>query len=150
MGGVIVRESVHEALMHGPEHAIEFFHGYTYSAHPVATAAAQTTLALLRQENSFDAARRLEEAFAGRLHAVRGAPFVIDTRNFGLMGAIELAPRDGATGARGLDVHVRCFERGVLVRNGGDILQFAPFFDHAEDELDRIFTTVEQVLETIN
>jgi beta-alanine--pyruvate transaminase len=146
LGGVIARRGVHDALMQGPAHAVEFFHGYTYSGHPVAVAAARATLALLRQENSFDAARRLEDAFAERLHAVRGARHVIDIRSMGLMGGIELASRPDAPGARGLEVHARCFARGALVRNGGDVLQFAPFFDHTPDEIDRIFSIVESVL----
>lgn len=149
MGAVIVREQIYDALMQGPAHAIEFYHGYTYSGHPGAAAAALATLQLYSQEKSFDAARSLETAFAERIHQLRGRRHVIDVRNFGLMGAVELAPRQGAPGARGFEAHVKAFEAGVMIRNGADVLQFAPFLNGTADEIDQVFTTVERLLETI-
>ena len=149
MGAVIVRNDIHEALMSGPDHMVELFHGYTYSGHPVAAAAGLATLQVYREEDSFARARALEPAFEEAIHAFREAPHVVDIRNFGLMGGIELASREGLPGARGFEVFLGCFERGVVIRNGGDILQFSPFLDSTPDELARIFETVRDVLATV-
>ena len=149
MGAVIVREQVYQALMQGPEHAVELFHGYTYSGHPVAAAAGLATLEVYREEDSFARARALEPVFEEAIHALKGEPHVVDIRNFGLMGGIELAPRAGAPGERGFEVFLKCFEAGVVIRNGGDILQFSPFLDSTPDELGRIFDTVRTALRSV-
>jgi beta-alanine--pyruvate transaminase len=149
MGAVIVRDDVYDALMQGPEHVVELFHGYTYSGHPLAAAAGLATLAAYRDEDSFARARALEPLFEEMIHALKDAPHVVDIRNFGLMGGIELAPRAGAIGARGFEVFLKCFEAGVVIRNGGDILQFSPFLDSTPDELGRIFDTVRQALRDV-
>ncbi|WP_232502174.1 aspartate aminotransferase family protein [Azoarcus olearius] len=146
MGAVIVRQDIYDALMQGPEHAVEFFHGYTYSGHPLAAAAGLAALRAYREEDSFARVRALEPVFEDGLHSLRDEPNVVDIRNFGLMGGVELAPRDGVLGVRGFEVFLKCFEAGVVIRNGGDILQFAPFFDSTEDELARIFETVRAAL----
>lgn len=149
MGAVIVREQVYQALMQGPEQAVELFHGYTYSGHPVAAAAGLATLEVYREEDSFARARALEPVFEEAIHALKGEPHVADIRNFGLMGGIELAPRAGAPGERGFEVFLKCFEAGVVIRNGGDILQFSPFLDSTPDELGRIFDTVRTALRSL-
>jgi len=149
MGAVIVRDGIYDALMQGPEYMVELFHGYTYSGHPLAAAAGLATLAAYREEDSFARARATEPVFEEAIHALRGEPHVIDVRNFGLMGGIELAPRAGAVGARGGDVFLKCFEAGVVIRNGGDMLQFSPFLDSTPDELGRIFDTVRQALRSV-
>ncbi|MPM75596.1 Beta-alanine--pyruvate aminotransferase [bioreactor metagenome] len=149
MGAVIVREQVYQALMQGPEHAVELFHGYTYSGHPVAAAAGLATFEVYREEDSFARARALEPVFEEAIHALKGEPHVVDIRNFGLMGGIELAPRAGAPGERGFEVFLKCFEAGVVIRNGGDILQFSPFLDSTPDELGRIFDTVRTALRSV-
>ncbi|NMG46336.1 aminotransferase class III-fold pyridoxal phosphate-dependent enzyme [Aromatoleum toluvorans] len=149
MGAVIVRDTIYDALMQGPEHVVELFHGYTYSGHPLAAAAGLATLAAYREEDSFARARGVEPVFEEMIHSLRGEPNVVDIRNFGLMGGIELAPRDGAPGARGFDVFLKCFEAGVVIRNGGDILQFSPFLDSTPDELGRIFDTVRQAIRSV-
>ena len=149
MGAVIVREQVYQALMQGPEHAVELFHGYTYSGHPVAAAAGLATLEVYREEDSFARARALEPVFEEAIHALKGEPHVVDIRNFGLMGGVELAPRAGAPGERGFEVFLKCFEAGVVIRNGGDILQFSPFLDSTPDELGRIFDTVRTALRSV-
>ncbi len=146
MGATLVKREIHEAFMTGPPQAIELFHGYTYSGHPVATAAALASLDIYESEGSFARARAVEGAFEDALHGLRDARHVIDVRNFGLMGAVELAPRDGAPGARGFDVHVKAFEQGLMVRFGGDILQFAPFLDSTPEQLARTCDQVRSVL----
>jgi beta-alanine--pyruvate transaminase len=149
MGAVIVNDKIHQALMQGPETAVEFFHGYTYSGHPLAAAAGLATMEVYREEDSFARALALEPVFEEAIHSLKGEPHVVDIRNFGLMGGIELAPRAGATGARGFESFLKCFEAGVVIRNGGDILQFSPFLDSTPDELSRIFDTVRQALRSI-
>jgi len=146
MGGVIAKEAIYQAFMQGPPHAVEFFHGHTYSGHPGAVAAALAALDLYAAEDSFASAAILEREFATRLHAFNRIRHVIDVRNFGLMGAIELAPRPGAPGARGFEAHVRAFEAGVMIRNGADVLQFAPFLNMTSAELDETFTVIERIL----
>ncbi|MEE4660237.1 MAG: aspartate aminotransferase family protein [Halieaceae bacterium] len=150
MGAVLVQEKIHEAFMHGAESAIELFHGYTYSGHPVAAAAGVACMDVYREEGLFEQARALEEPFQEMLHAFAGHEKVIDVRNMGLMGAIELAPREGAAGARGLEVHKRCFwDEKVVVRNGMDILQFSPFLNATIDDLERAFEGVRRVVDAV-
>lgn len=127
LGAVAASGHVHDALMQGPEAAIELFHGYTYSGHPVACAAGLATLDIYAREGLLD----LGAAFTGKwsaalFDALADAPHVIDIRTIGLTAAIEFAPRDGAPGARGYDVFVDAFENGMLVRATGDILALSP------------------------
>jgi beta-alanine--pyruvate transaminase len=126
MGAVAARRHVHDALMQGPEHLIEFAHGYTYSGHPLACAAGLATLALYRDEGLFTRAAALEGAWQEAVHGLQGLPHVIDIRNLGLVAGIELAPRPDAPGARGYEVYLRCFETGLLVRQTGDIIALSP------------------------
>ncbi len=149
LGVVLVKDEIHEAFMHGPPHAVEFFHGYTYSGHPLAMAAGLGALAAYEEQDSFNQSRQLETVFEDAIHAMADARHVIDIRNFGLMGAVELAPRPGAPGARGLEVLDKCFRAGVQIRNAMDILQFCPFLDSTADEFDRTFSTVRKVLESV-
>ena len=150
MGAVLVRASIHDAMMEGPEAVPELFHGYTYSGHPVAAAAGVAALDAYAEEGSFDAARALELVFENLLHGFADHPRVVDVRNYGLMGAIELEPRAGAPGARGLEIHKRCFwDYDLVLRNGGDTLQFAPFLAARPDDLARTFETVRAVLDTL-
>jgi beta-alanine--pyruvate transaminase len=149
MGAVLARREIHDAFMRGPDHMIELFHGYTYSGHPLACAAGLAALDVYEKEGAFAKARSGEKLFEEALHALRDAPHVIDIRNFGMMGAIELAPHDGAPGARGYAVHERCFEAGVLVRNGMDTLVFAPFLAAGGDYFEEVFGVVRRVLERV-
>ncbi|MCG8506953.1 MAG: aspartate aminotransferase family protein [Sphingomonadales bacterium] len=151
MGAVLVRKEIYEALMTGPEQLPELFHGYTYSGHPVAAAAGLATLEAYEQEGSFAQARALEPLFEDALHDLADHPKVIDVRNFGLMGAIELAPRWGAPGARGLEVHKSCFwDEDLIVRNGGDILQFSPFLNAKPDDIAMTFDKVRRAIDRID
>ncbi len=151
MGAVLVQEHVHEALMHGPPHVIELFHGYTYSGHPVAAAAGLAVQDVYVEEGTFEQSRALEQTFEDILHSFADHPKVIDVRNFGLMGAIELAPREGAPGARGLETHKHCFwDEHLVVRNGMDVLQFSPFLNSDVDEMQRSFEAVRRVIDAVD
>jgi len=151
MGAVLVRESVYDAFMHGPEALIELFHGYTYSGHPVAAAAGLAALDVYEEEELFAQAREREQTFADLLHAFDDHEKVIDVRNFGLMGAIELAPRPGAPGARGLEIHKRCFwEEDLMVRNGMDTVAFSPFFNSDVADWEASFDKIRRLIETID
>ena len=150
MGAVLVGRDIYDGFMQGPDYAIEFFHGYTYSGHPVACAAGLAALDVYAEEDIGARAARLEPLFAQAIHALREAPHVIDIRNFGLMGAIELAPRPGAPGVRGMEAHVRCFEQGLMIRHSMDTLAFAPFLTFTQEQLEQTFDTVRRVLNTVD
>ena len=116
MGAVLLGKDIYEGFMNGPEHAVEFFHGDTYSGHPVACAAALATLDVYKEEGTGEQASELEPLFEQAIHDLRGAAHVADIRNFGLMGAVEMTPRPNAPGARGMEAHIKCFEQGLMVR----------------------------------
>lgn len=146
MGAVLVDQRIYDAFMTGPDYAVEFFHGYTYSGHPLASAAGLAALEVYREEGLFERARRLAPVFEEALHGLRGEPRVIDIRNFGLMGAVELAPREGEPTVRALEVFRRCYEAGVLVRTTGDTIALTPPLIVAEDEIARICDTLRTAL----
>lgn len=148
-GAVAVRRSVYDAIMDASSAGIEFFHGYTYSAHPLATAAIRATLDIYRQEDLFKRAASLSVPFEAAAHALKGARHVIDIRNLGLVAGIELAPREGAPGARAAEVFGKCFEQGVLVRYTGDIIAISPPLIISEEQIGRIFETIAAVLKTV-
>jgi beta-alanine--pyruvate transaminase len=150
MGAVLVRDHVYDAFMQGPDYMIEIFHGYTYSGHPVAAAAGLAAMDVYDEEGIFEQARSLEKPFEELLHSFADHDKVIDVRNFGLMGAIEMAPRPGSPGARGLETHKRCFwEEKVMVRNGMDILSFSPFLNSKVDDWNKAFDGVRRVIDSI-
>jgi beta-alanine--pyruvate transaminase len=126
MGAVFSQRKIYDAFMQGPENAIELFHGYTYSAHPAACAAALATLGIYQREQLLTRAATLSSEWQEAVHSMRAAPHVIDIRNFGLIGAVELEPRAGKPGARAFDVFLKCFERGVMVRVTGDTIALSP------------------------
>ncbi len=150
MGAVLVRDSVYDAFMQGPANMIEMFHGYTYSGHPVAAAAGLAAMDVYDEEGTFEQAAALEAHFEDLLHSFADHKHVIDVRNFGLMGAIEMAPRAGAPGARGGETHKKCFwEENLVVRNGMDILQFSPFLNSNPDEMEQSFAGLRRVLDSL-
>ena len=139
MGGVIVRRDIYDTVVNNaPPGAVELFHGYTYSGHPLATAAAEATLALYHEEQLFDRARELAPYFEEALHGLKGVRHLIDIRNFGLMAGIELAPAPGKPGARGFQVFLKCFERGVLTRATGDIIALSPPLIISKQQIDEL------------
>lgn len=151
MGAVFAREGIYDAFMQGPTLPIEFFHGYTYSAHPLACAAALATLDLYRDEGLFERAAELAPYWEQALHSLKGSPHVIDIRNIGLMGAIELSARDASPGARGFDVHTKAFhEHDLMVRYTGDILAMSPPLIVTKAQIDQMIERVGKVLLTID
>ncbi len=126
MGAVFASRPIHDALMHGPHGAIELFHGYTYSGHPVASAAGIATQDIYAEEGLLTRGAGLADEWADAVHGLRGLSHVIDIRTIGLIAGIELTPRPGAPGARAYDVFVDCFQRGLLVRYTGDIIALSP------------------------
>jgi len=151
MGAVMVRDEIYEAFMQGPKQAIELFHGYTYSGHPVAAAAGIAALDTYVEEGTFEQSRALENHFENELHSLADHPLVTDIRNFGLMGGIDLAPRPGAIGARGLELHKQCFwDEEIVVRNSGDMLQFSPFLNSRPEDITMTFRKVRKVLDSID
>lgn len=150
MGAVLVRQDIYDAICQGPEHLPELFHGYTYSGHPVAAAAGLAALDIYQEEGSFEQARALEAVFEEAIHSLADHPKIVDIRNVGLMGAIELAPRDGAPGLRGLAVHKRCFwDEDLVIRNGGDILQFSPFLNAKPEDIAMTFEKVRRAIDAV-
>ena len=142
MGGVLLSEKIYEAFMNGPSEQIEFFHGYTYSGHPLASAAAIATMDVYKEEGLFDRARDLAPHFEAALHSLSDLPHVIDIRNFGLMGGVELNPVDGKPGKRAYDIFLSCYERGVLVRSAGDTIALTPPFIATENDITHIVDTL--------
>ena len=152
MGGVVATRDIYQAYMSQPlpEHAVEFGHGYTYSGHPVACAAGLATLDLLERDNLIEQSAALAPVFETALHGLRSCPNVVDIRNCGLVGAIQLAPRDGDAAVRPFDAGIALWKAGFYVRFGGDCLQFGPMFNAQPAELDRVFDAVGEALHSID
>jgi beta-alanine--pyruvate transaminase len=149
MGAVFARDAIFDAFMQGPD-GIELFHGYTYSGHPLACAAGIATLDTYEEEGLLTRAASLEKHWESAIHGLKGARHVVDIRNIGLMGAVELEPRAGAPGKRGYEAFVKMFEAGVLIRYTGDILAFSPPLIVEKAQIDRIFATVGEVLKALD
>ncbi|MEP7140115.1 MAG: aminotransferase class III-fold pyridoxal phosphate-dependent enzyme, partial [Caldimonas sp.] len=148
MGAVFARNSIHDVFMNGPEHAVEFPHGYTYSAHPLACAAALGTLETYADEDLLTRGAKIAPAFEHAVHSLRESPHVIDIRNIGLVGAIELEPIAGSPGKRAFDIFLECFKRGVLIRTTGDIIALSPPLIVEESHIDQAISTIADVLKT--
>jgi beta-alanine--pyruvate transaminase len=150
LGAVAVDRAIHDTVIGaGASDSIEFFHGYTYSAHPLAAAAALAALELYAHEKLFARSAALAAPFEAAAHALRGAPHVRDIRNLGLMAAIELEPRAGQPGRRGYETFLGCLERGVLVRWTGDTLAFSPPLIVEPSQIAVIFDTVAETLRAV-
>ncbi len=151
LGGVTVSSDIYDAFMSQPlpEHMIEFNHGYTYSAHPVACAAGLATLEILEKENLIQQAAELVPHFEQALHGLEHCPNVVDIRNCGLIGAIQIAPRDDDSNVRPFEAGIALWNAGFYVRFSGDTLQFGPMFNAKPDDLDRLFNAVGDVLHRI-
>ena len=148
MGAVLASAEIHDAFMQGPEHLIELFHGYTYSGNPISCAAAIATLDTYAEEGLLTRAASLETYWQEAIHGLRDHPNVVDIRNMGLIGAVELAPIDGQPGKRAFDIFVRAFEAGILIRVTGDIIAMSPPLIISEAQIDHLIGTLGEVLKT--
>jgi beta-alanine--pyruvate transaminase len=136
-------------MARAPESSIEFYHGYTYSGHPLASAAAIAALDVYREESLFERAASMSLAFENAAHALRGLPHVKDIRNIGLVCAIELEPRPGKPTARAYEIFERCFwEKNVLIRTTGDIIALSPPLIIDEAQISTLFGAISDVLKT--
>ncbi len=146
MGAVFAHRKIYDTFMQGPENAIELFHGYTYSAHPVACAAALATQDAYAKDGLLTRAASLAAEWENAVHSLRGLPHVIDVRNYGLIGAVELESRAGKPATRGFEVFLKCFERGVMVRQTGDTIAMSPPLIIESKQIARIVETLGAVI----
>ena len=150
MGAVVVRKGIYETMMQAaPQDAIELFHGYTYSAHPLACAASLATLELYDEERLFDRARELAPYFENAVHSLRELPHVADVRNLGMVAGIELEPIPGKPGARAFAAFQKCFEKGLLVRTTGDIIALSPPLIISKQQIDELVGTLGDALREV-
>ncbi|MBX8782450.1 aspartate aminotransferase family protein [Ochrobactrum sp. GRS2] len=138
MGAVFASRHIYDGLMHGPEGAIELFHGYTYSGHPAACAAGIATLDIYAEEGLLTRAAELADDWQEAIHSLKSAKNVIDIRTLGLVAGIELSSRDGAVGARAYDVFTDCFRKGLLIRVTGDVIALSPPLIVSKEEIGKI------------
>ena len=151
LGGVVTSSKIYDTFMQQdlPEHAIEFTHGYTYSAHPVACAAGLATLDVIEKQGFIQQAAALSPGFETVLHQLKGSPHVVDIRNCGLIGAVQLAARDGDPSIRPFEIGMQLWKAGFYVRFGGDTLQFGPMFNSKQADLDRLFNAVSEQIHKV-
>ncbi len=149
MGAVFVKKEIYDAFMNGPEHMIELFHGYTYSGSPVAAAAALGTLDTYEEEGLLTRASELASYWGDALHALKGLPHVIDVRNCGLVGAIELEPIAGEPTKRAFGAFLTAFEKNLLIRTTGDIIALSPPLIIKKSEIDMLVDTLKGILKTL-
>ena len=148
MGGVFVRKPVFDGLMNGPEGAIDLFHGYTYSAHPLACAAASAVLDIYRDENLFERAGELSSYWEDGVHSLKGLPNVTDIRNLGLAAGIDLAP-SGPVGTRGFAAFTKAFELGLMVRQSGDAIAMSPPLVIEKAQIDEIIDITANTIKAV-
>jgi beta-alanine--pyruvate transaminase len=142
MGAVFVKREIHDAFMNGPEHLVEFFHGYTYSAHPLACAAGLATLDTYADDGLLTRAAQLQGYFADALFSLKGLPNVIDIRTIGLVGGIELQPLPGEPAKRAFNVFLDCFDKGLLIRTTGDTIALSPPLIIEKAQIDQLIDTL--------
>ena len=148
MGAVLTSTAIHDAFMTGPEHLIELYHGYTYSANPVACAAGIAALEIYREEGLFEKAKALSSYWEDALHSLRGLPGVVDIRNTGMVGAIELEAFAGEPAKRGFEAFLAAYEAGLLIRVTGDIIALSPPLIAEQTHVDQIFEILSGVLKS--
>jgi len=149
MGAVLTTADVHDAFMQGPEHMIELFHGYTYSGNPIASAAGIATLEVYREEGLFERAASIAPYWEEALHSLRDLPHVIDVRNMGLIGAVELDPIAGEPTKRAFEAFLRAYDRNILIRTTGDIIAMSPPLMIERHHIDTLIGTLADVLKTL-
>ena len=150
MGAVAADNKIYDTFMSESPGGIELFHGYTYTAHPLACAAAMATLQVYEEESLFQRAADLSPHLEDAIHSLKDLPNVIDIRNIGLVGAIELAPRDGAPGARGMEACIKAYEAGLMVRVSGDVIALSPPFIVEKSQIDEMMDILSKVIKAID
>ena len=150
MGAVAADNKIYDTFMSESPGGIELFHGYTYTAHPLACAAAMATLQVYEEESLFQRAADLSPHLEDAIHSLKDMPNVIDIRNIGLVGAIELAPRDGAPGARGMEACIKAYEAGLMVRVSGDVIALSPPFIVEKSQIDEMMGILSEVIKNID
>ena len=151
MGGVVVRKPIYDAFMNGPEHVIELFHGYTYSAHPLACAAGLAAMDVYRDEKLFERVQTLEPVWAEAIHGLKGLRNVLDIRTIGLVAAIDLASKPDAVGARAYEVMDRAFrEEGLMIRITGDTVALTPPLIITEAQIDELADKLKRVISSVH
>jgi beta-alanine--pyruvate transaminase len=152
LGAVIASSEIYNTFMNQaiPEHMVEFSHGYTYSGHPVACAAGLATLELLKRDHLIEQSAALAPIFEEKLHGLKGSKHVVDIRNCGLAGALQITPRDGDPVIRPFEAGIKLWNAGFYVRFGGDTLQFGPTFSTTPEQLDSVFNAVGDVLNSLD
>jgi beta-alanine--pyruvate transaminase len=146
MGGGLTTGAIHDAFMSGPEHLIELFHGYTYSGNPIACAAGLASLETYAEEGLFERAAALAPAWEAAIHSLKDCPHVIDIRNEGLIGAVELAPIPGEPSKRAFQAFLDAYEAGILIRTTGDIIALSPPLIISEAQIDELMEKLRGVL----
>ena len=150
MGAVVASDKIYDGIVNNSKTPIEFFHGYTYSGHPIAAAAGIATLKVYKEEKLFERVASLADYFEEKIHTLKDCKNVIDIRNIGLVGAIQLAPIDGKVGQRGTSIFEECYKRNLLVRPTGDTIALSPAYIVTKDQIDEIVTTLKEVLNSID
>jgi beta-alanine--pyruvate transaminase len=149
MGAVLTKGDIYNTFMTGPDGAIEFFHGYTYSGHPLAAAAACATLDVYAEDDLFNRALSLEDIFADALHSLKDEPYVIDVRNYGLIGAVELTPIEGQPTARAMSIFRECYDKGLIIRTTGDTVAFYPPMIVKESQIEQTVEIIRTTLRSL-
>jgi beta-alanine--pyruvate transaminase len=149
MGAVLVTSEIHDAFMQGPEHMIEFFHGYTYSGNPVASAAGLATLETYKDEGLLTRGASIAKYWEDALHSLKGLPHIIDIRNLGLIGAVELEPIAGSPTKRAFAAFVKAYESGILIRTTGDIIAMSPPLIIEKSHIDTLIGTLATILKDL-
>jgi beta-alanine--pyruvate transaminase len=150
MGAVFAQAKIHDTFMTGPPNAIEFFHGYTYSAHPIACAAALGTLDTYEEEGLLTRAAALSDYWADAVHGLRDLKLVIDIRNIGLMAAVELAPAPGAPTQRAFAAFLKCYAAGLMIRTTGDTIALSPPLIVEKTHIDFMVETLRRAIQTLD
>jgi beta-alanine--pyruvate transaminase len=146
MGGVLLKKGIYDAFMNGPENVIDLFHGYTYSGHPLASAAGLAALEIYKDEGLWERASELADYWADAVHSLKGLPHVIDLRNVGLIAGVELEPIADLPTARAFDIFLKCYDKGVLIRITGDIIALSPPLIIEKGHIDELFGTLAQTI----
>jgi beta-alanine--pyruvate transaminase len=150
MGAVFVKSDIYQAFMNGPEHLIEFFHGYTYSGNPASSAAGLATLDIYQEEGLLTRGAELGEYFADALHSLKGLPHVVDIRNIGLVGAVELEPIEGQPAKRAFAAFLSAYESGLMIRTTGDIIAMSPPLVINKEQIDELVGKLSTVLKNLH